>query len=150
MEVRIFMKLKLWFCLGVAALPTFLLRADTNEVAPGVLQIGQIQNADITESSGIIPSRRKRGVFWTHNDGSKNVLYGISADGAPAGQFTVTGAALDDWEDIASSVGRLYIADIGNNNGNRNHSHVYAVREPRPGSTGEVRIVRQWTLSYPG
>ena len=130
-------------------LESAFVRGETNEVAPGVLQLGTIQNASITESSGVIPAHRRRGFFWTHNDGSEGVLYGIAADGAPAGQFTVTGAQLDDWEDIAYSAGRIYIADIGNNDGNRNHAHVYAVREPRPGSTGEVRVVKQWTLSYP-
>lgn len=144
------MKIKLLFCLGLAVFPTVFLCADTNEVAPGVVQLGQIQNASVTESSGVIPSHRRRGFFWTHNDGGDGVLYGITPAGAPAGEFNVKGASLDDWEDIAYSAGRIYIADIGNNNGNRDHSHVYAVREPRPGRTGEVRVARQWRLSYPG
>jgi len=144
------MRMKWLLGLGLLVLPIPFLRADTNEVAPGVLQLGTIQNPAITESSGVIPAHRSPGIFWTHNDGGEGVLYGVTADGAPAGQFTVTGAQLDDWEDIAYSLGRIYIADIGNNTGSRSHAHVYAVREPLPGRTGEVSVVKSWTLSYPG
>jgi hypothetical protein len=48
----------------------------------------------------------------------------------------VTGAKVEDWEDIA--VGPcpqgscLYIADVGDNSGNRDHVTVYRVPEPSP------------------
>src|SRR5690242_18699529 len=38
-------------------------------VAPGVLAIGRISNPRITESSGVVVSRKDPNVLWTHNDG---------------------------------------------------------------------------------
>jgi hypothetical protein len=125
------------------------LRADTNEVAPGVLQIGTIQNTAIAESSGVIPSRRGRGLYWTHNDSGADVLYAINANGASAGEYKIKDVELQDWEDIAATPGRIYLADIGNNGGGRNKVDVYAVGEPNPKSSGELRPLKHWQLSYP-
>jgi hypothetical protein len=143
------MKAKLAWFFSLNILIALSVRADTNEVAPGVLQIGAIQNAAVTESSGIIASRRGRGLYWTHNDSGADVLYGIGADGASAGQYKIKDVELQDWEDVASTPGRLYIADIGNNGGGRNEVNVYAVTEPNPRAAGELRPLKHWQLSYP-
>jgi hypothetical protein len=58
----------------------------------------------------------------------------------------VTGANVDDWEDVA--VGPcpqgscVYLADIGDNSGNRKHITLYRVAEPAPGdpATGPVDV----------
>jgi hypothetical protein len=126
------------------------LSAQPAEVAPGVLRLGTIENAAIGESSGIVPSRRARNVFWTHNDSGADTLYAISAEGAALGEFKVKDTELQNWEDIASSGGRLYIADIGNNGGSRNRVSVHAVPEPNAKlAGGEVRPVKRWQLEYP-
>ena len=138
---------------SVAALilgSTALSNADTNEVAPGVLQIGTIQNAAIAESSGVIPGRSARGLFWTHNDSGLDVLYAMTATGESAGEYKIKDVEIEDWEDIAIVGGRLYIADIGNNTGARGHVDVYAVREPKPPRLGDVRPLKHWQLNYPG
>jgi hypothetical protein len=144
------MKAKFLRFIAAAVASATFLNAETNEVAPGVLQIGAIQNINITESSGLVPSRSMRGSYWTHNDGGVETLYAMTATGAPAGEFTISDVALDDWEDIAASGGRLYIADIGNNTGSREHVDVYCIREPKPRGPGEVRPLKHWRLSYPG
>jgi hypothetical protein len=143
------MKARLTWFFSLSIFISWPLRADTNEVAPGVLQIGTIQNAAITESSGIIPSRRGRGFYWTHNDSGTDLLYAINANGASAGQYKIKDVELQDWEDIASTPGRLYIADIGNNGGGRNEVDVYAIAEPNPRGSGELRALKHWKLSYP-
>jgi hypothetical protein len=144
------MKVKVVFHFLVLAL-VFIssVRAETNEVAPGVLQIGTIQSGDITESSGLIPSRRARGTYWTHNDSGADTLFAMTANGNVSGQYQIKDAELQNWEDIASTPGRLYIADIGNNDHSRNTVHVYAVPEPNPRKSGELRPVKHWTLNYP-
>lgn len=122
------------------------------QVAPGVLSTGKIQNNDITESSGLVASRRFAGVFWTHNDqGNADRLYAINRQGKSIGTFSITGANIKDWEDIAiDSSGNLYIADIGNNDGQRKTVEVYQIREPNPQGSGKVAIQRSWTLKFPG
>ncbi len=124
-------------------------RADTNEVAPGVLQIGTIQNPNVIESSGLVPGRSARGLYWTHNDSGLDVLYAMTATGADAGEYKIKDVEIEDSEDIALAGGRIYIADIGNNTGARGHVDVYAVREPKPPRLGDVRPSKHWRLNYP-
>jgi hypothetical protein len=141
-----------FFILIVAAMlgPSFPACAETNEVAPGVVQIGTIQSPAITESSGLIAGHSARGLFWTHNDSGLDVLYAITATGEDAGEYKIKDVEIEDWEDIALAGGRLYIADIGNNTGARDHVDVYAVREPKPPRVGDLRPLKHWKLSYPG
>ena len=119
------------------------------EVAPGVLLLSTIQSGDIAESSGLIPSRRARGVFWTHNDSGADTLYALTADGTVVSEYKLKDTELQNWEDVASTPGRFYIADIGNNTGGRNNVHVYAVPEPNPKRSGEVGPAKHWELDYP-
>src|SRR5687767_12292942 len=110
------------------------------EVAPGVMQLGRFQNANIMESSGVAPSRL-RGVYWTHNDGGSPVLYSFNADGTSLGEWTIENLELRDWEDIASAPGRIYIADIGNNHGNP--GDIYIAPQPNPRKSGSLRVVKR-------
>ena len=146
------MTIKLTFAFSVAAgalIGLVSLPAQETEVAPGVLQVGNISSAEIAESSGLIPSRRAKGVYWTHNDSGPDRMYGMTPDGTVVSQIELQGMGLNDCEDIAATPGRVYLADIGNNDRNRDEVYVYAVREPKPTASGELRPVKQWTLSYP-
>lgn len=119
--------------------------------AAEVERIGQIAHPDIKECSGIVASRQHPGVFWTHTDGKKERLYAIDRKGATVAEFKVTGAKVEDWEDIAiDSANNLYAADTGNNEGQRTVVAVYQFAEPNPQS-GEksVAINRNWVLRYP-
>ncbi len=118
------------------------------EVAPGVVQLGTLQNPNVTESSGAIASHRVRGAFWTHNDGGAAVLYAFSIDGTPMSEWTIENLETHDWEDIAWSGGRIYIADIGNNHGQP--GDIFMVAEPNPRKSGKLRVLRHWKLDYPG
>lgn len=117
------------------------------EVAPGITQLGNLQNGNITESSGVASSRL-RGAYWTHNDGGAPVLYSFNADGAALGEWAIDGLELRDWEDIAAAPGGIYIADIGNNHGNP--GDVYVVPQPNPRKSGTVRVRKRIELNYPG
>jgi hypothetical protein len=115
------------------------------EIAPGVLLVGRIQNTNITESSGVVPSHRGK-AFWTHNDGD-NKIFAITREGRSLGKWNVN-AHTEDFEDIAWSPGRLYIADIGNNLLTRSNVFVYAVPEPGPTFSGSLPIKARWRLRY--
>lgn len=90
--------------------------------------------ADLPEASGLAASVRAPGRFWSHNDSSDPVLFALDANGSVTGKVTVSGATVEDWEAVA--VGAcpagtcLYIADIGDNDGNRNRVTIYRANEP--------------------
>jgi hypothetical protein len=124
-------------------------------IAPGVLRVGQISHPRITESSGLAVSRQFPGVFWTHNDGGgarKQVLYAMTREGKPLGEFAIADVLLYDWEDIAiDDEKHLFIADTGNNEANRAEVAVYQVDEPHPKSNvGFLQVKRTWRLRFPG
>lgn len=123
------------------------------ELPSNVEKIGSIQDPRITESSGVVASRRHPGVFWTHNDGNKPgsyMLFAMDRSGKSLGNFRVTGSTLHDWEDIAiDNDGHLYVGDIGNNDARRFTIAVHEINEPDLRTSGTtVEIKRSWTLQF--
>ena len=118
------------------------------EVAPGVLLLGRLQNTNVNESSGVILSRRGAKAFWTHNDGDNN-LFSFALNGRSLGKWSVSAPEFIDWEDIAWSPGRIYIADVGNNLLTNFVARVYAVPEPGPTYSGSLPVKNVWKLTYP-
>jgi hypothetical protein len=141
---------QLWFVLaGVIAFPFFAQAAGT-EVAPGVEFIGTIQSPDITESSGIVATKKARGALWTHNDGGQDIVYSISSTGESLGEWKIKDVDLQNIEDIAAGPGGLYLAAIGNDTRDRKEVTVVRIPEPPANRSGEVSPTRIWTLKYPG
>ena len=125
------------------------------EIAPGVRRVGTIENPKISESSGLVASRQYPGVFWTHNDGGggkKQSLYAITREGRSISECLVVGILLWDWEDLAiDEQNRLYLGDVGNNEGKRREIAVHQVQEPDPkAGVLFLQAQRSWTLRYPG
>lgn len=141
---------RLWFVLaGALAFPFFTYAAGT-EVAPGVELIGVIQSPDITESSGVVATKKSRGALWTHNDGGQDVIYAVAPTGESLGQWKVKDVDLQNIEDIAAGPGGLYLAAIGNDTRDRKEVTVVRLPEPPAKGSGEVPATRIWTLKYPG
>jgi hypothetical protein len=93
----------------------------------------------LDESSGVVESRRRPGVFWTHNDsGDRAFLYATDSLGTDLGRVLVRGAQNVDWEDVAlgpcprSAGNCLFVGDIGDNQVSRRMIQVYVVPEPEP------------------
>lgn len=121
----------------------------------GVTEVGRVQHPRMTESSGIAASLTQKDVFWTHTDGGarRNPLVAMSRTGGTLAEFSIIGPAIEDWEDIAAAPnGRLYIADIGNNDARRSSLTVHEVNEPTLGAAGQrsVQVNRSWRLTFPG
>lgn len=81
---------------------------------------------EIEETSGLLFFNGK---LITHNDsGDGPNLYEIDTlSGAISRVITITNATHIDWEDISQDDTYIYIADIGNNNGNREDLKIYKV-----------------------
>jgi hypothetical protein len=100
------------------------------------VRLARLANPKITESSGLAPSRRHKGVLWTHNDsGDRPRVFAVSLAGKNLGAYTVKGAKARDWEDMASFVTEagsfLLLADVGDNDRRRKSCHLYIAGEPR-------------------
>jgi hypothetical protein len=90
----------------------------------------------LSEASGVAASPAYAGVLWAHNDSGEPRIFALNEQGALTGRVRVTGAKVEDWEDIALGPcpqgSCIYIADVGDNRGNRDHVTVYRVPEPSP------------------
>src|SRR5687768_6399558 len=88
--------------------------------AVAVERVGTLRHGPLGESSGLAASRRNAGVYWTHCDANNPaVVYAVRADGTLLAEFPVA-AKNTDWEAVAVDAdGRLYVGNIGNNQGKR-------------------------------
>ena len=120
-------------------------------IANDVLSLGRLAHPALTESSGLIASRRYPGIFWSHNDSATPYLFAIGADGRSVRALPVAGANLIDWEDIAmDEAGNLYLADIGISGMIRTHVAVHMMPEPSPFRIAPAVVQRTWYLRFPG
>ena len=83
-------------------------------------------NESVKETSGVIYLNNR---LITHNDGvGDNALYELDInDGSIKRTVTINNATNTDWEDITYDDEYIYIADIGNNNGDRDDLKVYKI-----------------------
>lgn len=119
--------------------------------------LAECELPDVAESSGVAWSRTRPGVWFTHNDaGGQARLYAFKEDCTDLGVHEVTGGAFDDWEDLAAgpcpagtdATHCLYIADTGDNSGDREEIVVYVVAEPAKGE--DAPVLASWHVRYPG
>ncbi|BFV55145.1 hypothetical protein KCMC57_up02490 [Kitasatospora sp. CMC57] len=92
-----------------------------------------VQDARITESSGLAASHRHPGVYWTHNDSDDGpYVFAVDSQGRTVATVTLRGVTLRDAEAIALGPdNQLYLADIGDNfNGKWPEVWIYRFAEP--------------------
>jgi DNA-binding beta-propeller fold protein YncE len=105
-----------------------------------------IKDARITESSGLAVDPAGN-LYWTVNDsGDRGVAYGIGLDGKVQGTLNFR-AQPRDVEAIAVHEDRLYIADIGDNDGQRDSVRVYFFNNPR--ANGLTVTYHAYDFRYP-
>jgi hypothetical protein len=89
---------------------------------------------EVPEASGVALGRRNPRLLWMHNDSDGPYVLGYDLDGALRARVRVTGASVEDWEDLAigpcPSGSCLYIADIGDNDADRPRITIYRAAEP--------------------
>lgn len=144
-----------------APTPTFkpdILGAETqnSDLYAEATPMGTITDPELAEVSGLAPSRTAQG-WWVHNDsGNDAKLYLLNAQGKRLGEFTVTDATNTDWEDMASyqvkgQTPMLYLADSGNNGGERTEFTLYRLPEPnlKQAKSGATATVETFKFRYP-
>ena len=89
---------------------------------------------DLSEASGIAASHRMAGRLWAINDSGDPLLFLLDMQGAVQARVRLTGASVDDWEAITvgpcAAGSCVYVADIGDNQANRQRVTIYRVPEP--------------------
>ncbi|MCL7988825.1 hypothetical protein M8998_12820 [Sphingobacterium sp. lm-10] len=120
-------------------------------------------NLQLDEASGISPSVKNEGMFWTHEDsGNTNFIFLINSNAEIVCRYRVTGTNNIDWEDIETVIdpetgkSYVYISDTGDNAQRRAVSAVYRVEEPVYtaadfGQTIDLdrSMIQRYTFSYP-
>ena len=108
-----------WAILWAAAVPAW--PVDWPWFQAGV-QVGTVQEPDVTEASGLGGSRANPGVLWVHNDsGDSARAFAMDTLGNALGTYNIVGADAVDWEDMTVGPGPvpdqqyLYLGDIGDN-----------------------------------
>jgi hypothetical protein len=105
-----------------------------------------IKDARITESSGLAVDP-EGSLYWTVNDsGDRGVAYGIGLDGEVQGTLNFR-AQPQDVEAVAVHEDRLYVADIGDNNRERDSIRVYFFKNPR--ANGLTVTYNAYDFRYP-
>jgi hypothetical protein len=108
--------------------------------------------AELGEGSGVAPSKRLPGRFWSHNDSGEAVLFALDDKGTVVGRLELPGAKVDDWEAVA--VGPcpggscIFVADIGDNEAKRRTIAIYRVPEPAE-PNGSVKVTDVFHAKYP-
>jgi hypothetical protein len=127
-------------------------RADGTEPGQPVdfTEVSRIDDVRITESSGLAVSRKHRDLAYTINDsGSTPTVFAIRiSTGKVVGTTTVQHPTFTwlDTEALALRGGTLWVADTGDNFGQRTDAALYAIDEPGPGN--HTVVPRRHAVTY--
>lgn len=135
---------------AATAVLSFSLAVGAALCGPGVAAADQvaftIDDERITESSGLVLNAERTG-YWTVNDsGDSGVVYALDRRGRVTGELRYR-AEPRDVEAVAMAGNRLYVADIGDNQRNRDYVTVYFFDDPR--ATNETVTYRAYDFAYP-
>ena len=119
-----------------------------------IQRTGRIADAALTEMSGLAPSLRQPGLFWSFNDSGHDArVFALDSAGVALGSLVVRGAANRDWEAMASGPcpegACLYVGDVGDNGARRDVVTVWRVVEPRPDDDSTALAI-PLRFRYPG
>jgi hypothetical protein len=100
----------------------------------GVEALGTL-GPEVPESSGLAPSARQPGTYWTLNDSNNDPeLVAIDGRGATVARVPLSGVVNDDWEALGSgpcpSGTCLVVGDVGDNLGRRPVVRLLRLAEP--------------------
>jgi hypothetical protein len=114
-------------------------------------KISEISDSRIKESSGLVISAEHDDLAYTINDaGNDPIVYGIKiSTGDVIGTTRVGGGDVEDSESIAiDGDGTMWLADLGDNDEERDDTALYAFPEPGPGDQSVT--AKRYPVSYDG
>jgi hypothetical protein len=120
----------------------------------GTQNWGTVGSDELVEASGLVASRAHPGVLWSHNDGGGDPgVFAVGTDGFDIGFHPLAADGVTDVEDIAlgrdGDIDVLYLADIGDNDAERDSVRVYRFPEPDPASSEPITEFEVLEYVYP-
>jgi len=119
-------------------------------------KVATMEKAFLSETSGIVVSRRHTGMMYIHNDsGNKPEVYMLDSMGAYAGRIVLKNTSNRDFEDIAIGPGPvkskdyIYVGDIGDNSANHQELYLYRFAEPNKLKEDMEIEPERFILKYP-
>jgi len=101
------------------------------------VDLGEIENTELVEASGLVSSTFNQHVLWSHNDTYNfNRIFAFNELGTHLAIYWLDGIENRDWEGMAVGPGPeddieyLYIGEIGDNNSAHNEKYIYRIQEP--------------------
>lgn len=109
-----------------------------------------IGDSRIEESSGLAKSHNFDDIYWTINDsGDRARVFGVDLSGKVEMVLNFN-AKVSDVEAIAvDKDGFIYVADIGDNNANRDMISIYTMPEPKQRGDVEKMTYHRYDFTYP-
>lgn len=118
-----------------------------------VIRVGDIDSPHIPEASGLACSQQPDRLWIINDGGSPPALHAVGRDGALHGEVAIDGVQNHDWEDLATYVldGRSYliVADIGDNEAQREFVSLHVLEEPDPLRQARTVPLRTLRFRYP-
>jgi hypothetical protein len=136
--------------LAGAALPTTASATADADPTPAPKRLFTIKDERIKESSGLAKSVKHPGVYWTVNDsGDTGRVFAVDTTGEVKAVVRF-GAKVNDVEALGiDRDGTLYIADIGDNEENREQIEIYTIPEPETLEDESNVKYRRYDFTYP-
>ena len=121
-----------------ATVPIYVRSPDCPTTGESVRE-GELQDTELHEVSGLMPSRLNPGILWVHNDaGNDPVLYALDSSGVMRARYEIN-VASGDWEDLGlmqlEGTWHLVVGVIGDNGRSKESIQVHLVEEPPVGAT---------------
>ena len=132
------------------ALVLLVLSVPTAAVGQDAEKISEMSDKRIEESSGLVISPEHDDLAYTINDGDDAIVYAIQiSTGNVVGTTRVRGGGFEDTEAITiDGNGRMWLADLGDNDRERNDAALYRFPEPGPGRHSVN--AKRYPVSYDG
>jgi len=99
--------------------------------------MGTVEDANLSEMSGIVASVKNPGCFWVHNDSGDDArVFLINSTGKLIATVYLDRIKNRDWEDLTIGPGPvdgetyLYVGDFGDNNAVNILKYIYRFKEP--------------------
>ena len=117
---------------------------------------GNIENKNLSESSGLASSNRYDDLLWSMNDsGHAPEIFAMTTQGKDLGSWAINIEKSVDWEAMSSFVlnGQAYllVADVGDNFRWRPSLSFFVMKEPDPALIADRELTVEWKVefSYP-